>query len=116
MRKFMGIEYDYHYEHINGNAQTFEELPSEVQKDLTEWFNVIDPSNKDKQLLLELYQDNRFRAWDCPECGDRVYNGDPDSYDNFQGVLNQDFSYFGNTDKFTEEYINAMCDHCRCYA
>lgn len=99
----------------NTSAETFEDLPEMVQEDLTAWLNVRKLDNEDdKARLLELYQSGRFQAWDCPECSERVYEGRPDSYNNFQGVLNQDFSFFGNTDKYTEEYINQMCDLCRC--
>jgi len=96
----------------------FFDLDSQDQKDLIEWYNVQEDCLKsdDYDRLLELFNDGRFRAWDCPECGDRVFEGRPDNWDNFQGTLNQDFSFFGNRDKFTEDYINDLCDHCRCYA
>lgn len=105
------------YEKVDGSAETFDDLPDTVKKDLTRWFNVRNLDNsEDKTRLLELYQEGKFQAWDCPKCNDRVYKGNPDSYNNFQGVLNQDFSFFGNRDKYTEDYIEQMCDTCRCHS
>jgi hypothetical protein len=69
-----------------------------------EWFNVHEPSAVDKRRLAKLYFDGLFHAWDCPTC-----------YDHFQGVLNQDFSFFGAREIFTEECIERQCDQCRCY-
>lgn len=106
--------YDYD---LDTSAETFEDLPEMVQEDLTAWFNVRKLDNEDDKIrLLDLYQSGRFEAWDCPECpNERVYKGNPDSYNHFQGVLNQDFSFFGNSDKYTEEYLEQMCDSCRCH-
>ncbi len=67
--------------------------------------------------LLTLYNVWCFDAWDCPECGERVYKGVIDNnYDesSFQGNKNQDFgSYPGNYKKYTNQYNNALCDPCR---
>ena len=92
----------------------FEGLNQQIQDDLIEWFNVAVPDDEDKKLLLKLYIDDRFYAWDCPECNTRVFRGDPDSWDDFQSSQNQDFSYFGNPDKYQQDYIDACCDSCRC--
>jgi len=97
------------------DEESFDELETQIQDDLIEWFNVADPDEDDKKQLFELYQERLFWAWDCPGCNDRVFRGDPDSYDNFQGVRNQNFSYFGDRDKYTENFIEALCDSCRCY-
>lgn len=100
---------------IDSSAESFDELPQQAQDDLLGWFNCADPSDDDKDRLLELYQQGRFFAWDCPEqCGNRVYHGSPSSYDDFQGVLNQDFALFpGNRLKYTENYLEVLCDDCR---
>jgi hypothetical protein len=106
-------EYETFYTRIDKEARRFDDLVYEIQMDLLEWFNVKKPSEGDKQMLLELYQAEKFKAWNCPGCDERVYRGEPDSWGNFQGILNQDFSYFGNKNKYTEEYILALCDDCR---
>jgi len=102
----------------------FNNLPEKVQRDLIEWFNVRDPDKNDKELMFKLVETNNFTAWNCPLCEDqgkmtRVFNGDIDAaelnWNDFQMVLNQDFSFFGNREKYNENYIDRMCDHCRCY-
>ena len=108
-------ELDYDYSNPNTDVKTFQQLSQQVQDDLTAWYNVCEPDTTDKQRLFRLYMQGEFEAWDCPECGERVYRGNPESYDNFQGVRNQDFSFFGNSDKYTADYIESMCDNCRCY-
>ena len=81
------------------NVNFFTQLPNEVQQDLIGWYNVQekDLNITDKQRLLRLYKKGLFQAWDCPKCGDRVYRGNPENY-------------------YTEEYLESLCDNCRCYA
>ena len=103
-------------------VNTWDDLPPYVQEDLLAWFNCHVQEEADKARLLKLYVEGRFRAWDCPQCGDdentRVFKADiqDEEWDHFQGSLNQDFSYFGDQDKYTTEYIAAMCDSCRAFA
>lgn len=108
------IPLDSEYQCIENDIKTFNELPMVVQNDLLEWFNSTKVTVKEKKLLIKLYCDGKFKAWYCPKCGDRVFRGEPDCWNNFQGILNQDFSYFGDEDKYTPEYIEALCDSCRC--
>ncbi len=86
---------------------------------MLKWFNRTEPDAEDMGLLLALLNAGAFRHWHCPMCGDPVYDGDPDaaglSWDHFQGVLNQNFSYFGDSDIFTKQFIRACCDTCRCF-
>jgi len=96
-------------------AKSWKDLPDAVQEDLRMWFNSADLTKHDKVILFRLYKSGQFRAWDCPGCGDRVYEGNPRNYDEFQGVLNQDFSFFGDYNKHTQKYITACCDSCRLY-
>jgi len=103
---------DVYYEEIE-RVTDFQELSQQIQDDLIEWYNTANPSKDDLALLLNLYLDGQFRAWECENCGDRVYEGNPDNWDDFQGVLNQDFCYFGNKDKYTGDYLDALCDGCR---
>ncbi len=92
----------------------FSELPASCRVDLLVWYNIAGADEEDKALLLDLYLQGKFRAWDCPGCGDRVFRGSPASYDRFQGVLNQDLSSFpGDNAIYTEEYLNSLCDSCR---
>jgi len=95
---------------------TWDELDGQDQEDLLAWFNVREPGAEDKERLAKLLADGLFEAWDCPECGERVYRGEPKDWGHFQGVLQVDYtSYPGNTEKYNEEYLLKMCDHCRCY-
>ncbi len=106
--------YDYYYEHIDTTSEAFDDLPNVVKEDLVDWFNCSAPGHEDKKSLLNLYQGNNFISWDCPFCGSRVYKGSPDDWGNFQGTRNQDFSYFGDNDIFTEEFLSSLCNSCRC--
>ena len=117
MSRFFEKPTDYEYDNYQDYKEDFfTNLPSQVQDDLIKWYNVRkeDLTFADKQRLLRLYNKGCFQAWNCPECGERVFNGTPDNYDHFQGVLNQDFSFFGNPEKYTQEYIESCCDSCRC--
>lgn len=112
---------DAHYDIIDVTAETWDELLGQVREDLVEWLN-REPADDDKARLLSVYTEGRFRAWDCPRCKDRggttrVFCADvkDDEWSHFPGSRNQDFSYFGDGDKYTAEYIKALCDHCRCY-
>ena len=107
---------DKYYRWKPEDVDDFNMLSDQIQKDLIEWYNVSEPDDEDKKLLLELYLDGRFRAWNCAGCGDRVYDGQPDSWDNFQGTLNRDFCYFGDPDKYQEEYLQALCNNCRMHS
>lgn len=113
------------YDSIDTDVENWDELDPDVQSDLLEWLNVTNSKEgKDwgevKARLVALYVGRCFRAWDCPQCegkGEhtRVFRGDPENWDQFQNVLNQDFAFFGDKDKYTPEYIDAMCDSCRCH-
>ena len=94
------------------DAHDFDDLGQVYQDDLEEWLN-CEPDEEDKERLFKLYTSGEFRAWDCPECNTRVYEGRPGNWRHFQGSNNQDFSYFGNLDKYTQKYISALCDNCR---
>lgn len=93
----------------------FDCLSTQEQLDLRTWYSVVSPDANDLQLLYDLFAAFKFSAWDCPECGtERVYQGDPDDWNNFQGAAQQDFtSYPGDATKYTPEYLSKMCDHCR---
>lgn len=89
-------------------------LDDKNRDDLLEWYNVTTPDEEDKARLAKLFNDGRFRAWDCPECGERVYEGSPDDWSHFQGVRQVDYaSYPGNSDKYNPEFLAEMCDCCR---
>lgn len=109
------IDYENDYLVIDRDANSFDELSWQVQSDLTEWLN-HKPDQDDKERLLNLYISGNFIAWDCPKCKKRVFRGEPEDWGYFQGTLNQDFSYFGDPDIYTQEYLMALCDSCRCYS
>ena len=95
--------------HTHWNA-----LPEQEKDDLLNWFNSTKPSQDDKRKLSALYHAGKFHAWDCPSCGERVYWGDPDEWDDFQGVRQADFtSYPGCDEYFHPRLIAQQCDSCR---
>ena len=107
---------DAHYDHGPDEVDDFDELSEQIQDDLLAWYNMAEPDEEDKDLLLRLYLDGKFRAWNCEGCGERVFDGQPDDWGHFQGARNQDFSYFGNPDKYQEDYLQALCDSCRMHS
>ncbi len=89
----------------------WDKLPKQVKIDLIAWFNSV---FEDTKILARLYLDGKFQAWDCPDCGDRVYLAQPDNWKDFQGVLQADFiSYPGDKEKYQESWICQQCDDCR---
>jgi hypothetical protein len=103
------------YDHIY-EVSSFDDLPEQIKEDLLYWYNITsnDIDNNDKELLLDLYLEGKFKAWHCPECGERVCLGEPDSWVEFQGTMGPDYtSYFGDQKEFSPEYLEAMCDDCR---
>ena len=111
------------YDDIDTDVEEWDDLSAQVQKDRLEWLNATEPTVDDKAHLLKLYKENRFRAWDCPHCEGKnestrvfVATVEDDEWEHFQGSRNQDFSFFGDLDIYTQEYLDALCDGCRCYA
>lgn len=94
---------------------TWSELDSQTQEDLLAWFNCSKPTAVDKRRLAKLATDGRFRAWECPECESRVYQGDPEDWKHFQGVDQVDYtSYPVHGDSiYKPEYLEKLCDSCR---
>lgn len=100
----------------NNQPPEWVKLPEEVKADLLDWFDVSNPEAEDLARLAELYASGRFRAWNCPSCDERVYEGNPESWEHFQGVCQLDYtSYPGDAEKFTAKYLAKLCDLCRCY-
>jgi len=92
----------------------WDELPDQAQEDLLEWFNCALPDAIDKRRLAALYFEGLFHAWDCPLCSERIYHGEPEDWDHFQGAQEMDTeSYPGLPEVFTEDYIARLCDSCR---
>ncbi len=91
-------------------------LPEQAKVDLLVWFNRVKTDIADKARLAKLYYAGRFHAWDCPTCGARVYDGDPEDWGDLQGVQQRDLvSYPGHGAIFTDEIIGRQCDLCRCW-
>ena len=95
------------------------DLTFQVQEDLAAWYNItgeiLDLPAEDRRRLAKLFSDGRFHAWDCPQCGERVYQGEPDDWGHFQGVRQVDYaSYPGDTTVYQEGYNFRRCDSCRC--
>lgn len=90
------------------------DLPSQVQTDLEEWYNVSTLDGDDREHLTTLWQEGRFNAWDCPTCKDRVRCGEPEDWADFQGVNQPDYaSYPGKPELYIAEIISKQCDDCR---
>lgn len=89
---------------------SWEDLDEETREDLTNWRNARNLTKEDKELLARLHVEGRFKAWDCPSCGDRVYEAEPESWDDFQGASQNDrTSYPGLGES------DPRCDSCRCH-
>ena len=84
----------------------------DMARDMFNWLNTSEPDRDDIERLFDLAQHGNFLSWDSPsaDCSERVYEGSPDSWDHFQGVLQNDrtsFPGFGQND--------ARCSNCRCF-
>ena len=92
----------------------WDELTDEQQDDLWKWYNVRILSEGNCQLLADLLAAGRFRAWDCPLCGTRVRQGNPEDWTPFCGACQPDYDkYPGNAEFYTAAALEAMCDKCR---
>lgn len=89
-------------------------VPEQARDDLLVWLNSTEPDSQDRARLARLYFAGRFHAWNCPNCGDRVYWGDPPDWSHFQGVRQADYtSYPGDADRYSLRHIAQQCDSCR---
>ncbi len=101
-------------------AEKWDGLDADLREALVEWYNIreIDIDDEDREALVGLVDAGRFWFWDCPMCDEPCAHGDPEDWDNFQGVNGQDWiSYPGDSGFFNIEVLAAMCDGCRgkCY-
>lgn len=92
-------------------SEAFLALDPQTQNDLTDWLNIGEPDVDDRNRLAELHAAGRFKAWDCPNCGDRVFRGQPENWADFQGVRQVDHASYPAVSRTTL----AWCDHCRCW-
>lgn len=100
----------------DGEEHPFDQLGEQLQDDLIGWANIKrdDVTLEMLDELAEMFNDGRFAAWDCPECGERCYAGEPENWQLWQGVNNVDYtSCPGNGERYTAEYLENMCDGCR---
>lgn len=115
------------YDNRDPDAE-WDELPGQVQEDLLAWLNVQadQVTDVDRAHLAKICAEGLFKAWDCPHCSShqsrevvRVFKAsltdEQEDWPNFQDCWDQDFGFFGDRDKYTESYIEAMCDTCRCH-
>jgi hypothetical protein len=88
-------------------------FPEEMAVRLIDWYNIRegDLNAEDLTRLAELVIElGAFETWECPRCRACVYEGSPDDWSGFQGVIQNDrTSYPGNGPD------DRRCDHCRCY-
>ena len=91
----------------------WKELPSQAQEDLIHWYNTSEPNGQDRRRLAELYSEGKFHAWNCPSCGERVYWGEPDDWNQFQGVCQADFTSYPGSSNVSPWLISRQCDSCR---
>lgn len=90
---------------------SFSSLDEQTQQDLIAWLNLAAEDASDRRRLAKLHAEGRFKAWDCPRCGTRVYLGEPQDWRHFQGVHQADYTSYPAVTQASE----AWCDHCRCY-
>lgn len=98
-------------------AKLWDRLTDQEQKDLLDWFNVMeaDVTSAEKSRLAKLLKAGRFHAWDCPQCQDRVYFGDPEDWGHFQGAKNADYASYPGGEAQGARRRYQLCDHCRCH-
>lgn len=85
--------------------------PEKTAEDVVAWYNSSSPDDEDIERLFNLVIDGKFEAWDCPTCGDRVFNGQPDDWGDFQGAWQQDLISYPGNNRNSEK----QCDSCRCH-
>ena len=72
----------------------------EQQEDIKEWYNQVSLDDEDVIRLHNLaVVEKAFAAFDCGHCGSRVRVGLPSSWDNFQGVCQ-------------DEHLGELCGDC----
>ena len=54
-------------------AQFFSKLPELARKWLIDWFNNGNPSQPEKQMLLNIYKTKKFNKFTCDHCGGDAY-------------------------------------------
>ena len=87
-------------------------LDEDDMDDLYTWYNVSEPDDDEKALLGKLYAAERFRAWDCEECGDRCHRAEisaPFSWDDFQGVRQDET----NHESLCSDCVGKLSWECR---
>jgi hypothetical protein len=75
------------------------QIDSLTQDDLITWYNIRDVDARDKRLLARLYTKGQFLAYDCAHCGERVRQGQPEDWRDFQGC-------------HTDEGMGELCGDC----
>ena len=70
----------------NDIHDAFGKIPSDIQEALILWYNVVDPSDDDIELLTELYNTGGFEHGFCEQCGDEWWHATPRDWGQFQGV------------------------------
>lgn len=63
------------------------DLTESTQEDLLVWYNGTPIDLEVRARLAKLYTDGNFRAYTCGNCSERQYDGSPESWGDFQGVL-----------------------------
>jgi len=68
--------------------ESWEEIDSETQDLLIEWYNTReeDLNYHDLKLLADLHHDRRIEFGVCSECGEKCVEANPESWNEFQGV------------------------------
>ncbi len=62
------------------------ELGEDSAQALYDWYNTTEPNKEDLDKLIKLWENNEFSYWECDLCGEIFSQGDPSSWDDFQGV------------------------------
>lgn len=77
----------------------WDEIESDTQDALIDWYNLVDVSAEEREMLAELHLAGNFHHFECAECNTSVHAGQPDDWGQFQGV-------------YQDEYIGELCADC----
>jgi hypothetical protein len=94
----------------------WDDLASETQEALLDWYNCVEVPDEVKDDLAKLFKDGNFAHWECPECDRDCYFGSPKDWGNYQGVRQGDYTSYAvdvKDGKLHPDYAKMLCDECR---
>lgn len=82
-----------------------EELGVDHAKERVDWFNIVDLTVDEILDLIEV----EFDFLECDQCGKLITVGRPESYDNFQGVVDDEYRWIELPDKTVNLHWPECC-------